>query len=41
MTADSFPQGSIRFSPGIFTTHAEIIAAADAVECLARETRCE
>jgi len=40
-TAGSFPQGSIRFSPGVFTTHADMSAAADAVECLSREAHCE
>jgi selenocysteine lyase/cysteine desulfurase len=36
-TAGTFPEGSIRFSPGVFTTHAEIESAADAVRCLAGE----
>ncbi len=37
-TAGTFPDGSIRFSAGIFTTSDEINAAADAVSCLAQET---
>ena len=41
VTAGSFPQGPIRFSPGIFTTHDDITTAVDAVACLSREACCE
>lgn len=36
-TAGTFPQGTIRFSPGIFTTGEELEAAVQAVAILARE----
>jgi selenocysteine lyase/cysteine desulfurase len=36
-TAGTFPHGSIRFSPGVFTTPDEINTAADAVSRLAKE----
>ena len=36
-TAGTFPHGSIRFSPGVFTTPDEINTAADAVRRLAEE----
>ena len=36
-TAGTFPQGSVRFSPGVFTTADEITAAVTAVRCLTEE----
>jgi cysteine desulfurase/selenocysteine lyase len=36
-TAGTYPHGSIRFSPGVFTTPDEINAATNAVRCLAEE----
>ncbi|MBM4309326.1 MAG: aminotransferase class V-fold PLP-dependent enzyme [Deltaproteobacteria bacterium] len=40
-TIGTFPHGTIRFSPGVFSAQDEIAIAADAVECLNREARCE
>jgi selenocysteine lyase/cysteine desulfurase len=36
-TAGTFPDGAIRFSPGVFTTPEEIETAADAVSIIAGE----
>jgi len=36
-TVGTFPDGCVRFSPGVFTTSEDVTAAADAVCCLAGE----